>query len=331
MLRRSLIRRVTNPKILTLRFFYQTKHRQRIEAYTKRKGKRMSISPRELVAGAIEIASLPEIFLRVNEMIDSPRHSAADIGHTICHDAALSARLLKIANSAFYGFPSQIDTISRAITVIGTRELRDLVLATSVIRTFKGLPNDLVSMEDFWRHSICCALAARSLAEQRGEQSLERFFVAGLLHDVGSLLIYRKIPELAREALLRSRYNNIPLYRAEQNIMGFDHAAVGVEILRKWKLPEHLQEAAEFHHNPGMAHRFPRDTALIHLADVVADSLQLGSSGDPHVAPMDSQAWRLADLSDGTISLAISKVERQFDDVLELFHPEERSVAASLH
>ena len=101
--------------------------------------------------------------------------------------------------------------------------------------------------------------------------------------------------------------------------------------LRKWKLPESLQESTEFHHNPGMAQRFPRDTALIHIADVVADALQYGSSGDPHVAPMDPQAWRLADLSDDTISTVISEVEQQFNSAMELFQPEPRSMAANLH
>lgn len=291
----------------------------------------MSISPRELVSGAIEIASLPEIFLKINEMIDSPRHSAADIGRVIGHDAPLSARLLKIANSVFYGFPSQIDTISRAITVIGSRELRELILATCVIRNFKGLPNDLVTMDDFWRHSVCCGLVARSLAAHRGEQFVERFFVAGLLHDIGSLLVYRKLPELAREALLRAKHNNVPLYQAEQDVMGFDHAAVGAEILRKWKLPEHLQEATEFHHSPGRAQRFPSDTALVHIADVVADALRFGSSGDPHAPPMDPQAWPMAALSDDIVSTVISDVEQQFNGVIELFQPEPRGLAANLH
>lgn len=291
----------------------------------------MSISPRELVSGAVEIASLPEVFLKVNEMIDSPRHSAADIGRVISHDAPLSARLLKIANSVFFGFPSQIDTISRAITVIGTRELRDLILATSVIRLFKGLPNDLVTMEDFWRHSVCTGLAARSLATQRGEQVVERYFVAGLLHDIGSLLVYRKIPELAREALLRARYNNEALYRAEQDVMGFDHSAVGAEILRKWKLPEFLQETTEFHHTPTMAQLYPRDVALIHIADVAADALQYGNSGDPTVPPMDPQAWEVAGLSDDTISTVIAEVENQFSTVLTLFQPEPHSAAVNLH
>ena len=291
----------------------------------------MSISPRELVAGAVEIASLPEIFLKINEMIDSPRHSAADIGRVISNDSALSARLLKIANSVFYGFPSQIDTISRAITVIGTHELRELILATSVIRSFKGIPNDLVTMEDFWRHSVCCGLAARSLAAYRGEQLVERFFVAGLLHDIGSLLVYRKVPELAREALLRAQHNNVPLFQAEQEVMGFDHAMVGAEILRKWKLPEHFQEATEFHHSPQRAQRFPSDTALIHIADVIADALQFGNSGDPHVPPMDPHAWQLAGLTDDVVSAVIADVENQFGHVLALFQPETQNVAAHIH
>jgi len=174
-------------------------------------------------------------------------------------------------------------------------------------------------------------LAARSLAAHRGEQLVERFFVAGLLHDIGSLLVYRKVPELAREALLRAQYNNVPLYQAEQEIMGFDHAMVGAEILRKWKLPEHFQEATEFHHNPNRAQRFPSDTALIHIADVVADALQYGSSGDPHVPPMDPVAWQLAGLTEDVISPVISEVEDQFGYVLELFLPASHEVAANLH
>src|SRR3569623_1140400 len=290
-----------------------------------------SLSPRELVTGTIELASLPEVFLRVNEMIDSTRYTAADIGHVISRDPGLTARLLKLANSAFYIFPSQIDTVSRAITIIGTRELRDLILATSVARIFKGLPNDLITMDDFWRHSVCCGLAARNLAAQRGERLEDRFFVAGLLHDIGSLLIYRKVPELAREALLRCQHNDIPLYRAEQDVLGFDHAAVGAEILRKWKLPEQLQEVVECHHMPGHAGRFPRDTALVHIADVVAEAMQYGSAGDPRVPPMDPAAWRLAELSDNNIADVMEEVERQFAVTLYLIVTDPAPSVASIH
>src|SRR3569832_2368838 len=161
----------------------------------------MSLSPKELVTGAIELASLPVVFFCVFVLFVCFCFFAVDIGHVFSRDPGLTTRLLKIANSAFYSFPSQIDSVSRAITIIGTRELRDLILATSVARLFKGLPNDLVSMDDFWRHSVCCGLAARALAAQRGERLLERFFVAGLRHDIGGVLLYRKVAGLAREAL----------------------------------------------------------------------------------------------------------------------------------
>src|SRR3569833_2745731 len=261
----------------------------------------MSLSPKELVTGAIELASLPEGFLRVNEMIDSPRYTAADIGHVISRDPGLTTRLLKIANSAFYSFPSQIDSVSRAITIIGTRELRDLILA------------------------------ARARAAQRGERLLERFFVAGLLHDIGSLLLYRKIPELAREALLRCQHNDVALFRAEQDVIGFYHAAVGGEILRKWKLPEQLQEVVECHHTPTLATRFPRDAALVHLADVIADAMQYGSSGDPRVPPMDPAAWRLAELSDNHVAAVMEEVERQFADTMDLVRTDPAPAVASIH
>ncbi|HHM05767.1 MAG TPA: HDOD domain-containing protein [Gammaproteobacteria bacterium] len=290
----------------------------------------MSISPRELVAGTVEIASLPEVFLRVNEMIDSPRYSAADIGKVIGQDPALSARLLKIVNSAFYGFPSQIDTISRAITIVGTRELRELILATSVIKVFKGIPNDLINMDEFWAHSICAGLAARALAAERGERVVERFFVSGLLHDIGALLIYAKLPELAREALLRSHHHGLPLQVAEQEVMSFDHAAVGLEILRKWKLPEHLQEVVACHHNPSRSLNFPRDTALIHLADAIADVMNKGTSGEERVRPLDAQAWQLAGLDENCLSTIIEETEKRFQDTLELIQPSPSKVA-SIH
>jgi putative nucleotidyltransferase with HDIG domain len=271
----------------------------------------MSIIPRDLVTGVVEIASLPEVLMKVSEMINSPHHSAVDIGRVLSNDTGLSARLLKIVNSVFYGYLSRIETVSRAIAVVGSRELQELVLATSVIRIFKGLPSNLVSMDLFWRHSICCALAARTLAEMRGEQLVERFFVAGLLHDIGSLILYRKLPELAREAIQLSYYENVPLECAETEVIGFDHSTVGAELLRKWKLPEHLQETTEFHHRPSTAQRFPNDAALIHIADAVSDAMKFSNLNGSQVRQVESQVWNLAGIPEESIPSIISEVERQ--------------------
>lgn len=122
----------------------------------------MPFTAKDLVSAVSDILSLPETVLRVNEMVDDPQSSAADIGEVIRQDPGLTARLLRIANSPFYGFPSRIDSVPIAITVIGTDQLRDLLLATSAIQVFSDFPNEIVSMETFWRHSLRCAIIARA-------------------------------------------------------------------------------------------------------------------------------------------------------------------------
>lgn len=289
------------------------------------------LTPDQLVNGTVELASLPQVYTRVNEMMESPNYSALDIGQVIASDPALTVRILKIANSAFYGFPSQIDTLSRAITVLGLRELRDLILATTVVDLFKGMRGSIVDMDDFWRHSVCCGLAARALASHRRELQNERFFVAGLLHDIGSLVMYHRIPELAEEALVRARRMTMPLHAAEQDVLGWDHTAVGGELLRAWKLPAHLQEAVAFHHHPSAAPHYPSDAAVVHLADLIADTMQKGNAGNPHVSPLDQTAWQRIGLSPEVIEPIIGEVERQFDVALKLIYLDTMADAAVAH
>ena len=172
----------------------------------------MSRDPRDLVKSCVEVSSLPMVFLRINEAISSPRTSVVDISRIIADDPGLTARLLRLVNSPLYNFPGKIETISRAVVIVGTQQLRDLALATSVLKLFEGIPGDLVTMQSFWEHSVSCGLASRILASYRQEPNVERYFVAGMLHDIGRLVIYSQAPALAREALARSREQRKHLY-----------------------------------------------------------------------------------------------------------------------
>jgi putative nucleotidyltransferase with HDIG domain len=274
----------------------------------------MTVSPRELITGAVDLPSLPEVVMRAIELVNDPEASAIDIGHVLSEDSALTARLLKIVNSPFYGFPSRIDTVSRAITVIGTLDLLDLILATSVVKMFSGVPNDLVSMDSFWKHSLYAGVVARLLAARSKQPNVEHFFVAGLLHDLGSLVIYRKLPELAREALLRARYNGIVLQQAEQELLGFDHATVGAELMRMWKLPASLVEAVEFHHNPSQSSNYPLITAVVHVADVVASAIRSGAGASEAAPPLDPAAWDKIGLPPLAIEAMLIEADQQFGD-----------------
>ncbi len=187
----------------------------------------MTVTPKSLINDSGTVPSLPLIYEEITNTINDPNSSTNSIGDVISKDSGLTARLLRIANSALYNFPSTIDTISQAVIVIGIQQLRDLALGTSVVELFEGIADDLVNMDSFWRHSIACGIAARILATYRREANVERYFVAGVLHDIGRLIIYLKLSEEAREALVRCKGSGELLYKVEKEILGFDHAEVG--------------------------------------------------------------------------------------------------------
>jgi HD-like signal output (HDOD) protein len=277
---------------------------------------------RDLMKGTLEIPSLPMIFTRIDEAVNNPRSSLADIGRVISEDSSLTARLLKIVNSAFYSFPSKIETISRAVTVVGTQQLRDLALATSVMKLFQGIPPDLINMEAFWKHSIACGVAARVLAAHKREANIERFFVAGILHDIGRLVLCMKDPDWMRSALGRCHASGELLYKVEIEELGFDHASLGRVLLENWKLPASLVETVAYHHNPEAAARFPIEAAVVHLADIIAHAMQLGSSGERFVPPLSPLAWERAGMSAGQLPAAIEQIDQQYREAVEWMAPE---------
>ncbi|HXW97648.1 MAG TPA: HDOD domain-containing protein [Gemmatimonadales bacterium] len=267
----------------------------------------------DLLKGVVSVASLPGVYLRLSAVVSDPRTSAADVGAVIAEDPGLTARLLKLVNSAMYGFPSRIETVSHAISIVGTAQLQDLALATSVIRLFANVPESLVTMESFWRHSVACGVTARALAARRREANVERYFVAGLLHDIGRPIMFMQVPEEARVAVLRSREGGEPLYEVEYALLGFDHSHVGQALLEQWKLPPSLREAVANHHHPDRSQRFPVETAVVHVADLLANALGLGSSGEPSVPPLDPKAWELVGLPTANIGDLLEEAERHYE------------------
>jgi len=271
------------------------------------------------------LASLPDIFFKVNELVNDANSSASDIGLAIEQDAALSARLLKIVNNPYYSFPSSIDTISRAITIIGTRDLRDLILATSAVKAFSGIDNDLIDMERYWRHNLYCAVTGRILAQKRHVKNTERLFVAGLLHDIGKLVMYQTIPEQCNEALQRTHSQGTPLHIAEKEIIGFSHADVGAALMQSWKLPDSLIEIAKYHHEPGLAKDYKEDVATIHIANYIANSIDEDSNHSGIITPLDDRTWETTGLSLETLDTALCEVTDKFLEMKSLLFPATRA------
>ncbi len=275
----------------------------------------MEITLEALVEDITDVVSLPEVATKVNEMVDDPNCGANEIGKVISQEPGLTARLLKITNSSFYGFSAEIDTVSRAITMLGTKQVRNLALATSTIQTFEGIPNKFVSMENFWRHSVLCDLGAQFLASESHLKSGEALFIAGLLHDIGQLVMYNRAPEQSAEALsmVVDDVEEPEIYVAERNVFGFDHMKVGAELARGWHLPRSLESCIEFHHEPSKAKEHKVDVAVIHIANALAVMVELDTTDINAAPPIDASAYEITGCSKDVIEPVIMKVKEHFD------------------
>ncbi|HEX5364328.1 MAG TPA: HDOD domain-containing protein [Gallionella sp.] len=275
----------------------------------------------KLVRSVDGIATLPHIFIRINQLVNDPDSSMHDIARVVSQDLSFSMRLLRVANSPFYGFSSSIDTVDKAVSVIGTSKIRSLALSMSVASSFSSLLNDLVSMDNFWRHSLYCAVIARILAKQTGKCDPEVMFTAGLLHDIGELIIFNRLPEQAREVLLlvQDSVDDLPMHVAERQILGFDHGQVGLELARQWNLPPMLEECIGYHHAVAEVQHFPREVALVHLANILAQMAELDTLDPADVTAIDPHAWELTGLGVEIVELVVREAQEEIVETEKLF------------
>ena len=231
-------------------------------------GARVS-TPQLLVDSVLHLVSLPDIYLRLQETIDDPLHSREQVAEIIAYDPSLSARVLRISNSSYYGFAREIETVSSAVGLIGELELRNLVLATTVIGAMTALDNKGVDIDDFWLHSLRCGITARLLARSVSDCDPEILFLAGILHDLGILVIYQQEVALAAAVNRHMTEQHQLRDQAEREILGFDHAEVGALLIKAWDLPEELSELTRCHHQYQLARGNQVATLILALANLL--------------------------------------------------------------
>lgn len=274
---------------------------------------------KNLIFKAKDIVSLPDIYQRLMEKVKSPLCSANDVADVITHDPGLTARLLRVVNSAFYSFPAKIDTVSRGVTILGTNELCDLALATSVMTMFDKALKGIVDMNLFWSHSIGCGAFARKLAMRHREANVERYFVMGILHDIGRLILFSNAAELMRMIMGNATRKNKALHVAERETMTFDHAEVGGALLKAWNLPASQQEAVLCHHHPLKARRFPLESSILHVADVLTTAMCMGRSGNAIGVTLSAAAWDRLAIAPSELAGVVDEVDVEVSDLQNIF------------
>ena len=265
----------------------------------------------ELHKKKIILPEIPSVVFELNEVISNPLSSAEHIAEVVNRSPSLTALLLKIVNSSFYGFPSKIDKVSHAVTLIGTREISGLALGISILSIFKNIPKDIIDMYSFLRHSLACGIFSRVLAAHLNSNQTEQLFASGLLHDLGRLILYIYFPKESHDIIIRSRNRSKLLYEEEKDYLGCDHTEVGKQLMTQWKLPLILENCVFYHHNPSDAqHTVP--ATIVHLADIIINSLGIGSSGEKYVPPLDSIAWEILDFPISSLEKVIGQATHQF-------------------
>lgn len=249
-----------------------------------------------LINDVDKLVSLPDVYYRLESLIESPDSTLDDFARVLEADPDLCARLLSLANSAFYSFPASIETINKAVQIIGIRQIRELVLATTVVNAFNQMPLGMVNMKLFWEHSVAVGVLAKHIGQYCHLTQPERFYVSGLLHDIGRLVFYLKMPGLMHDLLIQREAQEAYLYVLEQQQLGYSHAEAGGHLLKKWRVPDSIYEPVMFHHNVKQSADYSHVTAAVHIADTWVNKQQLGSSGERFEIPIDLSALQTLEI-----------------------------------
>jgi HD-like signal output (HDOD) protein len=249
-----------------------------------------------LVEEVQHLFSLPDVALRLNDLVGNPDTTNKQIVEVLQLDVGLAATVLRLANSAWYGLPSKVDTLSRAITLIGHGALRDLVLAAAFIQRFQGIPGEFVNMKTFWDNSVACGVVARNLSRRCRLHESEQMFLAGLLHKIGRLVFFESRPNLYREVLAQATdTSEAGIIAAERQVFGFSHAELGGELLKRWHLPPILQNVVANQLNSERYTDYPRERAILQvaadMAHFLSPDIKLGPGEVNYTPVFDDVVW----------------------------------------
>ncbi len=264
---------------------------------------------RKRVEALKSFPTLPGVFEKMSRLMSDANTTAGEIADVIATDQALSAKVLRLVNSAFYGFPGRISTITHAVIILGSDALKGVIISSSVfdVMLARGL-------YDLWKHSLGCAVVSGIIARKKDYPDPEEVSVAGLLHDIGKVILKIELPDeflLINDIASREQ---ISIGAAEEDFLGFDHSDAGSWLSQKWNLPRSLSDPITYHHRPGLARTAQTPTAIVHLADVLIRAIGFGSGGDDMVPQIDKGAWESLDISRSALEEIICESDEKLED-----------------
>ena len=276
-----------------------------------------------LVDGMLDLVPLPQAYVRIREIVDDPGASLRAISEVVTSDPALTGRVLRLANSAYLALASRVDSIDHAVRVLGLSQIHDIALATSAVGSLTRLKNDMFDIFDFWRMSVYTAVCARHLAVICSLPAPQRLFIAGLMHNIGNLIIAHQLPQAYLQCVLSARAKERPYHVVQQEVLGFDYADVGAELLRQWNLPPALVQPVALHTQviATISNADQAFAAVMHIAAATARAAVWQDADSEPVPDYDATAVALTGTTEETIEDLMQRVDTEVAEFIAILMP----------
>ncbi|MGL1901756.1 MAG: HDOD domain-containing protein [Fibrobacterales bacterium] len=259
------------------------------------------------------IPTLSNVVARINKEMQNPRTTADQIGKIISNDQSLTISIMKLVNSAFYGFPKKINTISHAVAILGFNTIKNLIMTTSLLTSFKSSINSpYFDQKQFWAHSLGVGTFAKVIGDTISFNKREELFLAGVIHDIGKIILLTAFTHEFEKAVIIAEQKEVLLIEAEEKVFGFNHCEVGYWIAEKWQLPNYLSHVILNHHSPEKSLEFYSISTIIQIADTLTRSLDIGSGGDPYLQNISDENWKSLKLPYDVLPQLLAEGEKEF-------------------
>ena len=272
-----------------------------------------------LLSSVGQLPTLPTIYTKLSELLRGPDSTVQKVSQLIAEDQAMAAKVLRMINSAFYGFPKKIGSLQRAVVILGFNEIKSLVLATGVVQMFgKFKTKHGFDMDKLWEHSIGCAVAAKVVAEAVQLSNVEDVFAGGLMHDIGKVIHALKLPKEFVEVIHDVQETGRTILESEEEILGFNHTETGRALAEKWDFAEITIEMIANHHISNGSDKLSKEVAAVHIGNTLCSALALGSGGEKHVPMANQKAWQVLELKLSQLEPIMGKIGNVFEDSISV-------------
>ena len=259
-----------------------------------------------------DLPSLPSTMVAILNVLNNPESSAKELSEALRHDQSLTSRVLRLVNSAYYGFPRKIDTLRKAVTILGYTSIQNIILVTKIFEVIhSGSEEHSLDRKRFWRHALGCGVMAQAIEAKLGLGGGEEIFLAGFLHDIGKVIFDAFLHEEYSKIIELSQKNNILLFEAEKQILGATHEDLGYWLAEEWNLPLNLTAAITHHHDPSQAGDHLVIASLVHVSDIMVRALEIGHGGDDYIPPLNHKCWGTLRLKPKILEDIIPDIEAQ--------------------